>query len=106
LSICRKIFSVRFSGVASSSGIFITVPTILYIACRKIRKTNQCHIPWTNWSLFSLGVSTAKSIYFLSFNDTVNVFNSMCVNFHDLLYCHLSQWFSRNISSVNKLFNV
>ena len=29
LSICRKIFSVRFSGVDSSSGIFITDPTIL-----------------------------------------------------------------------------
>lgn len=28
-SICRKILSVRFSGVLSSSGIFITEPTIL-----------------------------------------------------------------------------
>lgn len=33
LSIWRKILSVRFSGVLSSSGIFITDPTILYIAC-------------------------------------------------------------------------
>lgn len=32
LSICRNILSVRFSGVDSSSGIFITEPTILYIA--------------------------------------------------------------------------
>lgn len=29
VSICRKIFSVRFSGVDSSSGIFITEETIL-----------------------------------------------------------------------------
>ena len=35
LSICRKILSVRFSGVDSSSGIFITVPTILYMACKE-----------------------------------------------------------------------
>jgi hypothetical protein len=24
---------------------------------------------------------------------TVNIFNSMCVKFHSLLYCHLSRWF-------------
>lgn len=29
VSICRKILSVRFSGVDSSSGIFITEDTIL-----------------------------------------------------------------------------
>lgn len=32
VSICLKILSVRFSGVDSSSGIFITEDTILYIA--------------------------------------------------------------------------
>lgn len=32
LSICLNILSVRFSGVDSSSGIFITEPTILYMA--------------------------------------------------------------------------
>lgn len=34
VSICLKILSVRFSGVDSSSGIFITEDTILYIACK------------------------------------------------------------------------
>lgn len=32
LSICLNILSVLFSGVDSSSGIFITEPTILYMA--------------------------------------------------------------------------
>lgn len=50
LSIWRKILSVRFSGVDSSSGIFITVPTILYIAWTKTGNIYQIigyvHFNW------------------------------------------------------------
>ena len=51
LSIWRKILSVRFSGVDSSSGIFITVPTILQIA-------------WTISSISALTRGFIKHLFF------------------------------------------
>lgn len=41
LSICLNIFSVLRSGVDSSSGIFIVVPIILYMACLMCARANQ-----------------------------------------------------------------
>lgn len=43
MSICLKILSVLFSGVDSSSGIFITDDTILYIAYKKSDQ-HSCHV--------------------------------------------------------------
>lgn len=49
VSICLKILSVRFSGVDSSSGIFITEDTILYIACKGGHRHMCSEVPGCPW---------------------------------------------------------
>lgn len=66
LSIWRKILSVRFSGVLSSSGIFITDPTILQIAYNdnkygKLFSPRVTHLQY-NYKKFTVTISSISCL--------------------------------------------